>query len=246
MKKYGELIEFEPLETIVQLKDADVEDRARRLVASHVISEKMAGKISDLLIRQLQFDEFADNKALWVIGNYGSGKSHLLSVISSVAQYPGLADAIGNTAVREATKAIEGKFQVIRFEIGSTKMELTDIITNALERGLEKLGISYQFPSMEEIATSHKPHFEEMMAEFHKNYPEHGLLLVCDELLDYLNSRTQQQLALDLGILRTIGEVIKDTRFRFIAGVQEAILTAHGSPLSPMSCAVLRTGLNRY
>ncbi len=221
--KYSELIQFEPLETIVQLKDANAEDGARKLVSSYVISEKMAGKINSLLIRQLQFEEFADNKALWVIGNYGSGKSHLLSVISAVAQYPGLADGIRNESVREVAKQIEGKFKVIRFEIGSTKMELTDIITTNLEDGLNDLGIDYQFPSMEEISTSHKPHFEAMMAKFHEQYPEQGLLLVCDEMLDYLNSRTQQQLALDLGILRTIGEVIKDTRFRFIAGVQEAI-----------------------
>ena len=221
--KYGELIQFEPLETIVQLKDANAEDGARKLVSSYVISDKMAGKINDLLIRQLQFEQFADNKALWVIGNYGSGKSHLLSAVSAVAQYPGLADEIHNESVREAARQIEGKFKVIRFEIGSTKMELTDIITSNLEDGLADLGVDYQFPSMEEISTSHKPHFEAMMANFHEQYPEHGLLLVCDELLDYLNSRTQQQLALDLGILRTIGEVIKDTRFRFIAGVQEAI-----------------------
>ena len=223
MKTYGELIQFEPLETIVQLKDANAEAGAKKLVSSYVISDKMAGKINGLLIRQLQFEEFADNKALWVIGNYGSGKSHLLSMISAVAQYPGLAESIRNEAVREAIRKIEGKFKVIRFEIGSTKMELTDIITTNLEDGLDELGVDYQFPSMEAISTSHKPHFEAMMAQFHQQYPDHGLLLVCDELLDYLNSRNQQQLALDLGILRTMGEVIKDTRFRFIAGVQEAI-----------------------
>ena len=221
--KYGELIQFEPLETIVQLKDANAEDGARKLVSSYVISDKMAGKINDLLIRQLQFEQFADNKALWVIGNYGSGKSHLLSVVSAVAQYPGLADEIHNESVREAARQIEGKFKVIRFEIDVTKMELRDIIINNLQDGLSDLGVDYEFPSIEQISSSHKPYFEEMMAKFHELYPDQGLLLVCDELLDYLNSRNQQELAMDLGILRTIGEVIKDTRFRFIAGVQEAI-----------------------
>src|SRR5207248_8485811 len=49
------------------------------------------------------------------------------------------------------------------------------------------------------------------------------LLLVLDELLDYLRSRRDQPLILDLGFLREIGEVCKDLRFRFLAGVQEAI-----------------------
>jgi hypothetical protein len=42
-------------------------------------------------------------------------------------------------------------------------------------------------------------------------------------LLDYLRARKDQELILDLNFLREIGEVCKDLRFRFIAGVQEAI-----------------------
>src|SRR4030065_697094 len=62
-----------------------------------------------------------------------------------------------------------------------------------------------------------------MMGVFVKKFPNHGLLLVVDELLDYLRSRHDQPLILDLGFLREIGEVCKDLRFRFVAGVQEAI-----------------------
>lgn len=62
-----------------------------------------------------------------------------------------------------------------------------------------------------------------MMEKFTEVYPEHGLLLVVDELLDYLRTRKDQELILDLNFLREVGEVCKDLRFRFIAGVQEAI-----------------------
>ena len=41
--------------------------------------------------------------------------------------------------------------------------------------------------------------------------------------MDYLRSRSDQPLILDLGFLRELGEVCKDLRFRFVAGVQEAI-----------------------
>ena len=61
------------------------------------------------------------------------------------------------------------------------------------------------------------------MAAFHAQYPDHGLLLVVDELLDYLRTRTDQALILDLNFLREVGEVCKDLRFRFMAGLQEAI-----------------------
>ncbi|MCP4398719.1 MAG: ATP-binding protein, partial [bacterium] len=44
-----------------------------------------------------------------------------------------------------------------------------------------------------------------------------------DELLDYLRTRKDQELILDLNFLREIGEVCKNLNFRFMAGMQEAI-----------------------
>ena len=59
--------------------------------------------------------------------------------------------------------------------------------------------------------------------QFGEKYPDHGLLLVVDELLDYLRSRRQHDLVLDLGFLREIGEACKSLRFRIIAGLQESL-----------------------
>lgn len=223
MKKYGDLIQFESVTANIQLKNSSDYDKAIGLVSSYVISEKMSQKLSNVIIEQLQYEESVDNKALWIVGNYGSGKSHLMSVISAVAEFPDLASYISNEIVRNAADKIAGKFKVIRFEIGSTQMPLTDIITKNLTNGLSEIGIDYDFPPMKEISSNHKPYFEEMMAAFHEKYPDHGLLLVCDEMLDYFRSRNAQELPLDIAILRVIGEVIDGTRFRFMAGVQEAI-----------------------
>lgn len=223
MKKYGELIQFEPVTTIIKLKESAEQSKAQQLVASYVISDKMSQKLADIIIPQLQFDESVDNKSLWVVGNYGSGKSHLMSVISAVAEFPELAQFITNDKVRAAANKIAGKFKVIRFEVGASKKAFADIVTDNLTSGLAEMGIDYQFPAMEEISSNHKPYFEEMMALFHERYPDQGLLLICDEILDYLRSRNQQQLPLDMAMMRVMGEVIDGTRFRFICGVQEAI-----------------------
>jgi len=101
-------------------------------------------------------------------------------------------------------------------------MSLRDILMDATEEYLASIGVNYSFPSADEVS-SIKPAFEEMMATFHKKYPDHGLLLVVDELLDYLRTRKDQEIILDLNFLREIGEVCKDIRFRFMAGLQEAI-----------------------
>ena len=220
--KYGDLIQFDPIESVVQLRDADKSSAAHTLVSTYVISEEMAERLIHLVIPQLQFDMPVDNKGLLVVGNYGTGKSHLMSVVSSLAADASLLEELNHTGVRDAASQIAGRFKVIRTEIGATTMSLRDILVAELEEGLDKLGVDYEFPEAGTI-TSHKRAFEDMMAKFGEVFPEHGLLLVVDELLDYLRTRKDQELILDLNFLREIGEVCKDLRFRFMAGVQEAI-----------------------
>ena len=220
--KYGDLIQFDPIESVVQLRDADKSSAAHTLVNTYVISEEMAERLTQLVIPQMQFDQPVDNKGLLVVGNYGTGKSHLMSVVSSLAADASLLEGLNHAGVRDAASQIAGRFKVIRTEIGATTMSLRDILVAELEEHLEKLGVEYVFPEAGTI-TSHKRAFEDMMAKFGEVFPEHGLLLVVDELLDYLRTRKDQELILDLNFLREVGEVCKDLRFRFMAGVQEAI-----------------------
>lgn len=220
--KYGELIQFDPIESVVQLRDADKTSAAHQLVNTYVVSDEMAERMVRLVIPQLQFEQPLDNKGILVVGNYGTGKSHLMSVVSSIAADASLLDSLNHESVKAEADKIAGKFKVIRTEIGATTMSLRDILVAELEEHLENMGVSYVFPDSGTI-TSHKRAFEDMMAKFGEVFSEQGLLLVVDELLDYLRTRKDQELILDLNFLREVGEVCKDLRFRFMAGVQEAI-----------------------
>jgi len=220
--KYGDLIQFEPIESVVQLRDADEAAAARQLVETYVISAEMAERLVHLVIPQLQFDQPMDNKGMLVVGNYGTGKSHLMSVISSLAENSELAAYLNDKSVASAASKISGRFKVVRTEIGSTTMSLRDILVAELEEHLAAMGVSYSFPPADKVSNN-KRSFEEMMSAFHHEYPDHGLLLVVDELLDYLRTRKDQDLILDLNFLREIGEVCKDLKLRFIADLQEAI-----------------------
>jgi len=220
--RYGDLIQFEPIESVVQLRDADKAAAARQLVSTYVISDEMAEKMTGLVIPQLQFEQPVDNKGLLVVGNYGTGKSHLMSVISAICEHADLRTYLSNAQVAQAAERIAGKFKVVRTEIGATTMSLRDILMAELEEHLAAMGVTYTFPDANQVPNN-KRVFEDMMAAFHAEFPEHGLLLVVDELLDYLRTRKDQELILDLNFLREMGEVCKDLRFRFMAGVQEAI-----------------------
>lgn len=220
--KYSDLIQFDPIETVVQLREANKTAAAQKFVSTYVISDEMAEKLISLIIPQLQFEKPMDNKGFLVVGNYGTGKSHLMSVISSLAEDETLVNELNHGGAKAAARQIAGRFKVIRTEIGATTMSLRDILVSELEEYLNSIGVDFAFPESGTIS-SHKHAFEDMMDAFYKEFPDHGLLLVVDELLDYLRTRKDQELILDLNFLREIGEVCKDLRFRFIAGVQEAI-----------------------
>jgi len=220
--KYKDLIQFDPIETVIQLESANNATLAHSLVRSYVVSDQMAERIADLAVPNLQFDEPSDNKALLVVGNYGTGKSHLLSVISSIAEDDTFVADLRHDQLRDKLKPVSGRFKVCRLEIGATTMSLHDIVCGAISVHLASIGISFKFPELSE-SSNNKDSFEDMMAVFEKSYPEQGYLLVVYELLDFLRSRKDHELILDLNFLREIGEVCRNLRFRFIGGVQEAI-----------------------
>lgn len=182
----------------------------------------MAERLIQLVPMQLRFDQTSDNKGLLIIGNYGTGKSHLMAVISSLAENAELVSELTHSSVAEAVQVIAGKFKVLRMEIGATTMSLRDIITTELTDFFQQSGISFQFPAVDTI-TNNKQTFIEMMAAFNTQFPEQGLLLAVDELLEYLRARKDQELILDLNFLREIGEACKELPLRFIAGLQESI-----------------------
>ena len=55
--RYSDLIHFEPIESVIQLLDANRPAEAKKLVATYVISDDMAARIAKQMIPQLSFDE---------------------------------------------------------------------------------------------------------------------------------------------------------------------------------------------
>lgn len=220
--KYGELVQFDPVETIKVLVEADNADRAREDVKTFVISDRMADQLVHVIFPNLQFDDPTDQKGMLIVANYGTGKTHLMSVISSVAERAELRDLLTHETVEQHAGSIAGRFKVIRAEIGAVRMSLRDIFATELTEGLARLGVKFEFPDADSV-TNNKDALADMMTAFEKTHPDRGLLFVLDELLDYLRTRRDTDLILDLTFLREIGEICRSTRFRFLGGVQEAI-----------------------
>ena len=84
--RYSDLIQFDPIESVVQLRESDKKEKAQELVRSYVISKDMADRLTGIFFSNLLLEGNPDTKGVLVVGNYGSGKSHLMSVISAIAE----------------------------------------------------------------------------------------------------------------------------------------------------------------
>lgn len=220
--KYADLIQFDPIESVVKVRQADERQTAERLVHSFVISDRMADVILHRMAPTLSLERGEESGGLFVVGNYGTGKSHLMSVLSAIAEHADLAAQVNHPSVGAGLAGIAGKFQVVRQEFGSSTMPLRNVTLAYLQAGLEKLGVRVRFPGMDE-APNTKDLLTTAMAAFAQKYPGQGLLVVIDELLEYLTGRSERELILDLAFLREVGETCSVSNLRFMAGLQESL-----------------------
>ena len=220
--KYSELISFNPIEDVIQLTTADNADKAREYVKTYVMSDAMAESLQAPVIDQLQMDEVIDNKGVLVVGNYGTGKSHLMSVISSIAHDADNLQYLQNKKFAESMKQIAGKFEVLRIEIGGVTMSLREILFGFIQDDFDERGISFDVPDFNTVKDNKKL-IRDMMMAFSEKYPDKGYLIVVDEFLSYLTSRDEREIVLDLEFFRALGEMCSKSKLRVIFGVQEKI-----------------------
>ena len=218
--QYKELIQFEPLTTVVKLVNASDLLVAENLVKTFVFSKKMKDDLRDIIIRNLETEPTYETKGIQVVGSYGTGKSHLMSLVSAIAENADLVKLIQNEDLKKVFSPIAGKYKVLRFEIGTDK-PLKDIVFSQIERFLKKEGLEYKFN--EESNESWKLLIQDMMAAFEDKFPQNHFLIVIDEMLEYLKGRNPTALNNDLMLLRQLGEVCDNSRFKLMFGVQELL-----------------------
>lgn len=220
--KYSQLISFNPIEDVIQLVTAENKDKAREYVKTYVMSDSMADALQAPMIDQLQMDEVVDNKGVLVVGNYGTGKSHLMSVISAVATDTENVQYLQNEKFKQQVQPIAGKFEVLRIEIGGVVMPLYDVIMGYVQDDFDRRGISFEAPEYSSVK-SLKTVIQNMMMAFSEKYPDKGYLIVVDEFLSYLSSRNEREIVLDLEFFRALGEMCSKSKLRVIFGMQEKI-----------------------
>ena len=220
--KYSELISFKPIESTIQLLETAEKSAARDAVSTYVMSDSMAEGMQAPVIDQLQMEDVVDNKAIMVVGNFGTGKSHLMSVIAAIATDAENLKYLQNKKFASSMEIIAGKFEVLRMKVDGLTMPLREIIMGEIEDDFSNRSIDYEVPDLDSVRDNSRI-IKDAMAKFQEKYPEKGYLIVIDELLSYLTSRDERQIVLDLAFLQSMAEMCSKSRLRVICGVQEKV-----------------------
>ena len=220
--KYGELIQFDPIDEIIKFDKLESDDYKAKLVKNFVCSKAFEERIIPQICSKLDLAAKIETKGIQIVGNYGTGKSHLMSLFSIIAENADYLDMVQSPKAKDWLKTIAGKYLVYRFELGNTQ-ELWDIITYRIDEALEQWGVDYCI-SDDDSPASYTDKLQRMMAAFEEKYPDKGFMIVIDEMLSYLKGRSEPaKLNRDLAVLQALGQMSDRTHFRMVFGVQELI-----------------------
>lgn len=223
--KYSDLFLLHAIENVIEIADADKEDKARTLVSSFVLTSSLKEEIKNVALPILDPKSAVEGKGLFVVGNYGTGKSHLMSFLSIIAENAAALDWLRNPEWRHLLAPIAGKYKVRRYEINvqdPASKTLYDVVADQLETLAAASGVDFTFAEKAKVSNP-KDEYAKFMAAFESKHTDVGVLLILDEVLAHLRKLTDAQLVRDLELLRSLGEFADQSRLKFIAGVQRSL-----------------------
>lgn len=238
--QYKELIQFEPITTVVQLVNAGEKAVAENLVKTFVFSKKMQEDLKEIIVKNLSTDPKSETKGIQIVGNYGTGKSHLMALVSAIAENQDLLNQLQNDDLKTGFKSFAGKYKVLRFEL-SANLPLNEILEAYINRYLASIKVSFECKPNPKFGW--KEQLKALMAAFEEKYPKLHFLIVIDEMLNYLKGRKAQELYNDLQVLQAFGEACDNSRFKFMFGVQELL---YRSPEFQFQASMLQRVEDRY
>jgi hypothetical protein len=210
--KYKDLLNFNPITEVVKFSKTNNVDYQKNLIKTFVFSETFRDYLLPLIIQNLDFESPDESFGIQVVGNYGTGKSHMMSLISLIGENEELLSLVKEEKAKKELSKIAGKFKVLRFELGNTE-SLWEVITFQLEEYLSGIGVNFSFEGHGPKSYSEK--IQLMMAEFEEKYPDKGFMVVIDEMLSYLKGRsTADKLNTDLQVLQALGQSCDASRFK--------------------------------
>ena len=214
-----DLIHFEEVEEVIKLRQ---EEKAREHIEQYIISESLQRNLLHVLDRLSS----PTHKSFNVVGNYGTGKSHFLAFVAALLEHPDFRSLIRDERVRTAAQELERRYIVVKFELGAAAdTPLRHIFFDQVRQQLlDQYDI--EVPPIDLVADyDNKQNVLNILAQIKAEEPEVGLVVIVDEISDFLKQKSKEVMAYDLALLRELGEVSQDSDFLYIGAMQEHVFT---------------------
>ncbi|OCZ54246.1 DUF6079 family protein [Dehalobacter sp. TeCB1] len=217
MAKVRELLNFEKIREVI---DIDVITDKKAMVEKYVISKDMEQN----LIQLLDDINKTTHKAAQIVGGYGSGKSHLLAFLISILTEPSLRQFIQEPRVKESAMNLRRDFIIVQWELQPNDVDLSQYFYFEVAAQLaENYAIQFDFKT--EGVVDHKKNILELLDKIKEDNPSRGLVVVFDEISDFLKQKDKEKITRDMQFLRVLGQVAQSSDFTFIGAMQEHIFT---------------------
>jgi len=217
------LFQFHQIKDVIDI-DSDLKDQNKRLdlVSSYILSSSLEEQIVDFFENL----EKPVHNARNIIGNYGSGKSHLVGFLSSLVENPELAELVRSSAIQQAVKRVNRKFYLVQFELQSGQVELKAWFYGKVRKQLKEK-YALEIPIFDPIKDyDDKENIQAIIELIKEQDSTAGLVVIIDEVSDFLSGKQKQDMKADLQFLRVLGQVCQDQDFMFIGSMQEDVFTS--------------------
>ncbi len=226
--RYADLVQFDPIDTLVRLEGVEERDR---LAPRTVISHDIARTLADRVIPRLRLREGDPGGGVLVVGARGTGKSHLLTLLTAVAESDDALSALTHEPGAESLTGIAGDFRVLRIALTPDDPPLPDVLVDRLVRYLAEEGIGIDLPAPETPAGL--PDYLTACAEAHAGkHPRKGLLLVVDDLRPTPSASDGPESTGDMPVLARLGALSARGPLRVLAGATAWLVDLDEQPLA--------------
>ncbi|MDQ1329425.1 MAG: hypothetical protein QG641_2715, partial [Candidatus Poribacteria bacterium] len=242
-----ELVNLGPIMQMVRVVDYD----PTFIIQSSVFARDLKTQLSIVLNRAVNRQE---KNCFMVIGNYGSGKSHFLAFLGALLKNPDKwklfteqlllqqepdEQKLNSELIQSGKKLSDKRFFVVEYALDVVNLPLADIFYDRIKRSLSENGIEIKF---EQSEYDHKDRMEKILSSISKinNGEKVTLVVIFDEMADWLASKIGVPLRADLSFLRSIGELSKTHDFMFFTSLQEDMLTVEHEHIEAFGNEVMR------
>lgn len=223
MESLKDIIDVPEVKTVIQLSDICDQDLKTKLAESFVLTSEVYSNLKTVV----EMIRNGDGVGVFLEGNFGSGKSHFLTIMSLLFNYrdawqPLLTQEPDLIRLHENLSSKEYLTVEVSLVEHSSRTNLEDIISKSIVEAYRR---KYGHPlfGSEEVLLQRKE-FYGKVAEKLKANGNSGLILLVDELSEFLRSKPESRsFNEDIRFLQYLGEKAPHFPIWIVATLQESI-----------------------